>query len=354
MNIHVIANEKFTKMFIEFISSKYNSEENIVYVYNCEGDVNYKNSINIQCIDDLNQVKLKLLNGNGKLFIHAFYDRKIIRFLFKNIRKLKNNRLVLIAWGADIYDNQFLLQDGKLHLKTRFYEFLKKRIIKSCNLFMTFACADYDVIKHNYGGKGIQFDCLYPSNADIALLDKLKQKKSSIDKFRILLGNSATETNQHKEVLDMLSRFKNREIEIICPLSYGDTAYASNIISYGVQLFGNKFIPITKYMSINEYCELLNSVDIAVFNHNRQQGTGNIEILAYLGKKIFLRSDTTTWKHYVERDHCIFFDTKNIPYLSFNEFVNINPDLLVVNELYFRKIWDINYIKSLWDKVLYY
>ena len=183
---------------------------------------------------------------------------------------------------------------------------------------------------------------------------KQKQKNSSIDKFRILLGNSATETNQHKEALDMLSRFKNREIEIICPLSYGDTTYASNIISYGVQIFGNKFIPITKYMSTNEYCELLNSVDIAVFNHNRQQGTGNIEILAYLGKKIFLRSDTTTWNHYVERDHCNFFDTKNILYMSFNEFVDINPDLLVVNELYFRKIWDINYIKSLWDKVLYY
>ena len=77
MNIHVIANEKFTKMFIELISSKYNSEDNIVYVYNCEENVNYKNSKNIQYIDDLNQVKLNLLNGNGKLFIHAFYKKYI-------------------------------------------------------------------------------------------------------------------------------------------------------------------------------------------------------------------------------------------------------------------------------------
>lgn len=43
---------------------------------------------------------------------------------------------------------------------------------------MKFASADIDIINEHYGGHGKQFDCLYPSNADIELLDSLKKKKS--------------------------------------------------------------------------------------------------------------------------------------------------------------------------------
>ena len=49
-------------------------------------------------------------------------------------------------------------------------------------------------------------------------------------------------------------------------------------------------------MPFERYIELLSDIDIAVFNHNRQQGLGNTTTLLGLGKKVYLRSDTTTWK----------------------------------------------------------
>lgn len=107
-------------------------------------------------------------------------------------------------------------------------------------------------------------------------------------------------------------------------------------------------------MSPNEYAKLLNSVRVAVFNHNRQQGTGNIEILSYLGKKLYIRSDTTTWEHYVERDHCNFYDAKKIAEMTFEEFVAFGDKEKAENEEYFKKIWNIDYVKSLWDMVMKY
>ena len=106
-------------------------------------------------------------------------------------------------------------------------------------------------------------------------------------------------------------------------------------------------------MSINDYSRMLNDIDIAIYNNNRQQATGNIEILGYLGKKIFVRSDTTTWQHYVGRDNCVFYDTKLINTMSFEEFASDNEEGLSVNKKYFEKIWDDNYIKEVWDRVMY-
>ena len=39
----------------------------------------------------------------------------------------------------------------------------------------------------------------------------------------------------------------------------------------------------------------LGRIDIAIFNHRRQQGMGNIITLLGLGKKVYVRTDTTTW-----------------------------------------------------------
>lgn len=54
------------------------------------------------------------------------------------------------------------------------------------------------------------------------------------------------------------------------------------------------FIPFEKYL------EFLGQIDIAVFAHKRQQAMGNTISLLGLGKKLFLRSDTTQWQYLVD------------------------------------------------------
>ena len=355
MNIHLMPAQKFTDKFLYFINQQFDLGSNLVYVYDSGDGFQCEKVDCAKYISDFEAIDLSVMGDHDKFFVHGFYEKRVIDYLSRNLKAFKKNQLVLIAWGADIYNNRLLLKsDHKPHLRVRLLEMKKKRLIGSSNIYMTFACADQEIIHDYYGGNGKQFDCLYPSNANIELLDTLKSEKNESVITRILLGNSATPTNLHFEALDAMKKFGNRDIEIVCPLSYGEKEYGEQVCQYGKKLFGDKFIPITDYMSPEDYSRLLNTVSIAVFNHNRQQGTGNIEILSYLGKKLFIRSDTTTWKHYVDRDKCRFFDAKEIGNMSFSDFVRFSEEDIAINERYFRKIWDIMYVKSLWEIVMNY
>ena len=46
-------------------------------------------------------------------------------------------------------------------------------------------------------------------------------------------------------------------------------------------------------MPFNQYLEFLGKIDIAIFNHRRQQGFGNAITLLGLGKKVYLNSVST-------------------------------------------------------------
>ncbi len=352
MNIHIISNDKFAAKFVWLIDEMYPKASNIVYVYSNDGKKKDIISPNVKYIDKYDEIDFNLLSKNEKIFIHGFYNTSLVRFLYFRCRFITSEQLVLIIWGAELYDDRAELKEPGLHIKRRINEIIKRGLVKRCNKFMTFAYSDFDLICKWYGARGRQFDCIYPTNADVSLLNKLLNEHKENEKTTILLGNSATLSNQHLPALERLQVFSDRNIVVLCPLSYGDMEYAEKVCDYGHKVLGEKFRPIKEYMSVEDYSELLNSVDIAVFNNNRQQATGNIEILAYLNKKIYIRSDTTTWKHYVQRDNCKFYDALKISSMSFEKFISVNNNDTEFNHNYISKVWDEMEIKKLWDTVL--
>ena len=109
-----------------------------------------------------------------------------------------------------------------------------------------------------------------------------------------------------------LAKYKfERDFEIICPLSYGSSNIAKDIVNLGHSLFGERFIPIFDFLPATEYAKLLSSIDVAIFGHKRQQALGNILALLYLGKKVYVRSDISTW-NFLNQLGITVFDTKNI------------------------------------------
>ena len=74
------------------------------------------------------------------------------------------------------------------------------------------------------------------------------------------------------------------------------TKVTRKVIDAGKQIFGDKFQPLIEFMPFKDYLELLGKIDIAIFNHNRQQAMGNITTLLGLGKKVYVRSNETPWK----------------------------------------------------------
>ena len=104
----------------------------------------------------------------------------------------------------------------------------------------------------------------------------------------ILVGNSASFTNNHLEVLDLLARLDIGDRKIVVPLSYGEPVYRNAILARGQELFGSAFLPLIDRLPLDQYVALVANCDVVIMNHKRQQGLGNIGAALYNGAHVFL------------------------------------------------------------------
>ena len=123
----------------------------------------------------------------------------------------------------------------------------------------------------------------------------------------ILVGNSATLTNNHLEVFSLLERLDlGGTSRIVCPLSYGgDPWYKEKILIEGERRFGNRFRPLTEFLDSDSYLEILSSVKVAFMNHRRQQALGNINLLLEIGRRVYMNADSLLFDELKRRGHVI-------------------------------------------------
>jgi len=198
-------------------------------------------------------------------------------------------------WGGDFYFPET-------------QSWIKKQVIKRMGHFITYIKGDYELVKQWYGAKGKYHECfMYTSN----LYKEYDIQLKTHDTINIQIGNSAGPTNNHLDILEKLKKFKDENIKIFAPLSYGDEETAKKVSAKGEELFGEKFIPLTEFIPFEKYLEFLGEIDIAIFAHKRQQAMGNTITLLGLGKKVYMRSDITPWQLFKDIDVKVY-DVENI------------------------------------------
>lgn len=211
-----------------------------------------------------------------------------------------------MIWGGDLYTHEIALKDWRWKKN----EFFRRFVIKRLGYLITYVPGDVALARLWYGAKGKYHECLmYTSNIYRELV--IPPKTGS--KVSILVGNSGDPTNNHLKIFSNLLAYKNENITIYCPLSYGGISgsYAKQVAAKGAALFGDKFVALTEFMPFSEYLEFLGQIDIAIFAHQRQQGMGNTITLLGLGKKVYMRSDVNQW---------LFFKNLGINIFDFNKF----------------------------------
>ncbi len=281
--LHLMVLDKFLPPFIDFVSENFDIwEQKFVFL----GKEEYKYGLTkehpVEWID-LNKGSdafkiLLYMDSAKKIILHGLWSEPLLYLLHRVQRLLP--KCYWVMWGGDFYFPEK-------------QSWIRKHLIKSISHFVTYVRGDYELVKKWYGSTGKYHECLmYPSNVFFDNGVKTKQDTT----INIQVGNSATDTNNHFEAFNKLAKFIDENIRIYCPLSYGDKKYAEEVILYGKKLFGEKFIPITEFMPLEKYLDFLGSMDIAIFPHNRQQGMGNIIKLLGMGKKVYLRKNTTHWE----------------------------------------------------------
>jgi len=237
-----------------------------------------------------------------KVILHGLFGKHLPLLLLPMPWVL--HKCYWVIWGGDLYFHKL----RKKTFRSDVLEALRTVVIKRIGHLVTYIEGDADLARKWYGNSGKYHECLmYPSNTYREYRIPPKVGKT----INILIGNSADPTNRHFEIFEMLERYRDDDIQIFAPLSYGDKAYALRVAEEGKRLFGDKFTPFLEFMPFDEYLSFLGQIDIAMFNHRRQQAMGNIITLLGLGKKVFIRSDITPWKMFEEKGVKVY-DINNI------------------------------------------
>lgn len=299
--VHIFSgdeNDKFSLSFKEFIKVNFDNDNHTFIILGDTLIINEKKGMEFirkpKRINSLIEFN-KCLYKSDKILVHGLFLGSLILIFILQPWLLKKSFWCI--WGGDLYYYKYRTKSFKSNL----YELFRRFVIKNLHGLITQIKGDYELAKEWYGAKGkYYYSFMYPSNL-YKEYDLSKIEKES-GKTYIQVGNSACETNNHIDVFEKLSKYKYENIEIICPLSYsGNEEYIGQVIESGYKIYGkDKFIPITDFMPFDEYLELLAKVDVAIFNHQRQRGLGNIISLLGLGKKVYIREEITTWQFCVD------------------------------------------------------
>lgn len=128
----------------------------------------------------------------------------------------------------------------------------------------------------------------------------------------IQIGNSGTPSNNHEYVLRLLSKLNIVDREIFVPISYsGKPAYKEALVKKGHEFFGDKFKPITDFMPLADYNQLMASASIAIYGNWRQEAVGNILVSLYLGAKVFLSNKSPIFE-WAKKHGFITFELETI------------------------------------------
>lgn len=246
-------------------------------------------------------------NYHGEIY-EAIYIHYLNRHKINLINKIDtfDSKVYWIIWGADLYNKLLAPKGFKLFApgtwgfrrRPRLFERWEKRRKAKRNIDFIqdkVDCVVTDTTDNDYeyllkyypeiSGKKWKDFFYYP--IDVILGPELINSSTSGN--GIMVGNSASTTNNHQYVLEMLSRLDLGGRKVTVPLSYnGNPEYIAEVCESGKRLLGNSFNPLKEFMPLEEYNRLQADTGYAFFGNLRQEAIGNVLIVLYLGAKVFL------------------------------------------------------------------
>jgi dTDP-N-acetylfucosamine:lipid II N-acetylfucosaminyltransferase len=113
----------------------------------------------------------------------------------------------------------------------------------------------------------------------------------------VLVGNSATASNNHLEAFEWLEGRAGIG-RVVVPLSYGNAGYGRQVADAGRRVLGDRFDPLLDWMSIDDYNRRIAGCGFVLMNHRRQQAVGNVGAAVFRGATVILRPENPLFGFY--------------------------------------------------------
>lgn len=335
--MHLCPLDKFIPQFIDTIRTNFRLEDHRFVLYGVSNRYEYEKGDDVVEIDGSLRSLAMLLAAPykaDKVIVHGLISFKLVLLLFFQPWLLK--KCYWVIWGIDLYVRELGERNWRWYIR----EFVRGHVIRRIGHLVTIT--DVELVRQWYGAKGEHHECLmYPSNT----YQEIQLQEVGHDFTSMLVGNSADPSNNHFEIFTILKALQDQTFRITCPLSYGDLEYAKKVAAEGYELFGGRFTPLLDFLPIQDYIKILAQIDIAVFAHKRQQALGNVVSLLGLGKKVYMRSDVTSYRLFDEMGIRVF-DINLIDLSPLDEHTRISNITLIKDRFSVDVL--IRQLKSMW------
>lgn len=287
----------------------------------------------------------KLVTESNKVIISGVFGAERYMSLYSDQVWKK---VYLHFWGGDFY--RYGVE--KLSVKRQIAKHIMEKCILRSAGIITLIEEDFEKIDSIFPNNKKHLKAPVPADPLENLdYEKCYKEKRSVNEIKIVLGNSATPENHHEEMMKVIADWKLENIEVYCPLSYGMENYKNDILKLGNDLLGQAFKPMEDFLPKNEYVTFLSNMDVGIFNNDRQQAMGNIWILLAMGKKVYIRKDTSMW-HYFTNEGIVIFSVEELKnaseeMLKYTDFKGMDRNITLAQK-HLENGWRIKD----WEKVL--
>ena len=304
---------------------------------------------NISLLEDNN---LKLINQCGSqadwVFIHALNLRKyqVIR-----IRKKTAKKVIWRVWGHDILEKPnekgIIRQIGK--------QILDKLYVRKIRQFYGIGTGfKYDnlLIKERYGNiRSFPLGYTYqPGKEEIYQRIEEKARKSH-EKLRICIGHSGNRIMNHIKIMKSLEHLSGLPIQIVLVLAYGDKKYINEIKEYAYKHFKPEEVDIIEeFLPIEKYLEVIESIDIAVFDQKGSAALGNLTPLMFFEKK-FVFNQEGLMKQVFDKENLDYLTSDNLSTISFDQLKESFQSQEKERGVVEQQVKD-NYVPNTWKELL--
>lgn len=327
--LHIVHDEKFIDIAYRNFEDVFPNCNSFMAIGN-QGSCKYIKETPVKRINRKQILRL-ILGSYTRQFdlvvFHSFnshYEHLLALLLSRHIP------LLWIGWGYDYYDliskgdpdlllkpqtrqlKEQIMQDRdnakeinnylKSLIKKVLFPRLKKLATRRIDFFSPVIYEDYMLVTEAAPWIRAQY---IPWNYGVTFQENLPEISNS-PQNNILVGNSASFENNHLEVFDQIVDIDLENRKIICPLSYGNSEYKKHVLKKGYHLFGDKFVPLEEFTSLQEYISVLSTCSIFLMNHLRQQAAGNIALALLIGGKVLLDTRNPLFDHYKNEGFKIF------------------------------------------------
>lgn len=263
-----------------FIFAHKESYEKVCTEKNCY----YDNSI-LEC-----KGLKKYLKKYDNVIFHEFRPSTTELFLLNKNLLSKCN---WCCWGHDLYFS------NSKSVKYKLYKRIKAHKSKYLNSFIAGFKGDYDYFKLNYGHDIKFYNVIYPMGYDLSTFPQTTKEKNN-NLINVMVGHCASDYLQHLKCFDILKPVGNK-IRLYLMLNYGDNDYRDLVKKTAEENFEHVEF-FESFMPQNKYVEVLNEVDYAMMNFEHQAAYGNILLLLYLKKNIYLSKTGIMYKTLVKEN----------------------------------------------------